>query len=63
MTQSLRCYSPADLRLLLTGTGLTIQRIEPGGAVDYAAKMYKHHVPLEQAMQYLVTLALDASPQ
>jgi SAM-dependent methyltransferase len=62
-TQSLRCYSPADLRLLLAGTGLVIRNIEPGGAVDYQAKTYTPHVPLEQAMQYLVTLTPDATPQ
>ena len=31
VTQSLRCYSPADLRLLLEGTGLRLEALEPGG--------------------------------
>jgi SAM-dependent methyltransferase len=52
VTQSLRCYSPQDLRLLLEGTGLVLERVEPGGAVDYEAGTYASSVPLEQAMQY-----------
>jgi SAM-dependent methyltransferase len=60
VTQSLRCYSPADLQLLLQGTGLAIQAVEPGGAVDYAAKQYRDRVPLEQAMQYVAHLVPDA---
>lgn len=31
VTQRLRCYSPADLRLLLTGTGLALETFEPYG--------------------------------
>jgi hypothetical protein len=29
VTQSLRCYSPADLYLLLEGTGLSVVDVEP----------------------------------
>ncbi len=34
VTQSLRCYSPADLRRLLEGTGLALESVEPRGAYD-----------------------------
>ena len=56
VTQSLRCYSPADLRLLLRGTGLAIQSIKPGGMVDYEKGEYLKKVALGQAMQYLAVL-------
>ena len=56
VTQSLRCYSPADLKLLLQGTGLSLQRVIPGGAVDYERGEYIKNVPLGQAMQYLAIL-------
>lgn len=51
VTQSLRCYSPADLRLLLEGTGLALHTIEPYESEDHAAR-----VPLEQATLYLTKL-------
>ncbi len=56
VTQSLRCYSPADLRLLLEGTGLRLQALEPGGAVDYVNKKWHPQVPLGQAMAYVAKL-------
>jgi len=56
VTQSLRCYSPADLRLLLQHTGLTLQSLEPGGAVDYDKHEWHPQVPLEQAMSYVAKL-------
>ena len=56
VTQSLRCYSPQDARMLLKGTGLALDHIVAGGAVDYAANVYHPHVPLSQAMQYLAYL-------
>ncbi len=34
LTQSLRCYAPADLRLLLEGTGLGLQGVDPGAGPD-----------------------------
>ena len=45
VTQSLRCYSPADLRLLLAGTGLRLAGIHP---LDEA--------PLVEAMSYTARL-------
>lgn len=56
VTQSLRCYSPQDLRLLLQGTGLKLEQSVPGGAVDYETNSYTAHVSLERAMQYCVHL-------
>ncbi len=54
--QSLRCYAPADLRLLLQGTGLTLTGIKVGGMMDYASGCYFEAVPLEQAMVYTAIL-------
>ncbi len=61
VTQSLRCYAPADLRLLLEETGLALVGLEPGGAVDAATGQYSPEMPLAQAMQYLAKLALADS--
>jgi hypothetical protein len=55
-TQTLRCYSPADLTLLLEGTGLTILENFPGGFVDYSSGTYIPEVPLHQAMSYITRL-------
>lgn len=59
MTQSLRCYSPADLSLLLKETGLGISHLEAGGAMDYEAWEYKRKVALHEAMMYRVTLTKE----
>lgn len=56
VTQSLRAYSPADLRLLLEGTGLVLDRIEEGGAWDDVAQVWHERAPLEAAMSYVVRL-------
>lgn len=56
VTQSLRCYSPADLRLLLEGTGLELAGLEPGGAVDYEEFRWEPRVELARAMQYTAGL-------
>ncbi|MEN2768407.1 SAM-dependent methyltransferase [Ornithinibacillus xuwenensis] len=55
-TQSLRCYSPEDLRLLLNGTGLVLTEIYPGGALDYANWQYYEEVSLIKAMSYTAIL-------
>ncbi|WP_407572403.1 class I SAM-dependent methyltransferase [Deinococcus altitudinis] len=55
-TQSLRCYSPADLRLLLEGTGLQLADLWPGGSYDVQAGRWTPEVPLEQAMSYTAIL-------
>jgi hypothetical protein len=48
---SLRCYSPADLRLLLEGTGLVLDAIEP-----YTSEGYEPAPRLEDAKLYLARL-------
>ncbi len=58
-TQSLRCYSPADLRLLLQGTGLTLAELWPGGSYDVQARLWTPEVPLERAMTYAAVLHLE----
>jgi SAM-dependent methyltransferase len=50
-TQSLRAYSPPDLRLLLEGTGLALETYEP-----YAESDHGQQVPLKDAMSYLCKL-------
>ncbi len=54
--QTLRCYSPADLRLLLEGTGLALVEVQPGGMMDYERARYIESAPLEQAMWYVAVL-------
>jgi hypothetical protein len=51
VTQSLRCYSPADFRLLLESTGLALETYEP-----YEGECHETRVPLEQALLYLTKL-------
>ncbi len=51
ITQSLRCYSPADLRVLLKETGLQLEGIEP-----YESGHHAQLVPLTQAHLYLAKL-------
>ena len=57
VTQSLRCYAPADLELLLEGTGLQLVAVTPGGYYDAEAGRYEADVPLARAMSYVATLA------
>jgi len=57
VTQSLRCYSPADLQLLLADTGLSfVCIVENGGAVNVDGQ-YEKHVELHRAMSYTVKLS------
>jgi SAM-dependent methyltransferase len=51
VTQSLRCYSPADLRLLLEGTGLSVLDVEP-----FTDETYAERCELADAMLYLAAL-------
>jgi SAM-dependent methyltransferase len=50
--QSIRCYSPGDLRLLLEGTGLSLVDLEP-----FTDERYDEPCTLEDAMLYLAKLA------
>jgi SAM-dependent methyltransferase len=52
VTQSLRCYSPADLRLLLDGSELELSSVEP-----YEDQWYGQACPLDAAMLYLARLS------
>ncbi len=56
VTQSLRCYSPADLAILAGMAGLTVSGIEPGGAMNYDTWEFSEHVDLHKAMSYTAHL-------
>jgi len=56
IVQSLRCYSPADLILLLESTGLELIGLKPGGRRDYTNGRFFSEAPLEQAMWYTAIL-------
>ncbi|MFT4974282.1 MAG: SAM-dependent methyltransferase [Myxococcota bacterium] len=56
VTQSLRCYSPADLRLLLEGTGFSLEHFVPGGGMDWAAGRWVTQQPLQAAMSFTAVL-------
>jgi SAM-dependent methyltransferase len=51
VTQSLRCYAPADLRLLVDGTELDLVEVEP-----YSDQWYGEPIALDAAMVYLAKL-------
>lgn len=59
VTQSLRAYSPADLRLLLKGTGLSLDAVHPGGGLDFETMQWKDPRPLGEAMAYTAVLKVD----
>lgn len=54
--QSLRCYTPPDLALLLEGTGLELLQIEAGGMVDYEAMEFISTATIQEAMTYYALL-------
>ena len=57
VTQSLRCYSPADLKLLLKETNLELAEIaEVGGALDFTTGHYSAHTELHQAMSFVAKI-------
>lgn len=56
--QSLRCYTPMDLRLLLKETGLEITELQAGGSVDYDRMEFVKKTKLEDAMTYYIKLEL-----
>ena len=51
--QSLRCYSPADLRLLLSGTGLELAEVWPGGKYDTQTLIWHPEVPLGECQTFV----------
>lgn len=55
-TQSLRCYSPQDLSLLLTGTGLHLAAAEPGGQFDPAAGQWHPQAEWHRCMTFQAVL-------
>lgn len=57
VTQSLRCYAPADLDLLLEGTALRLVNVASGGSYDPESGDFDANAPLVRAMSYLATLA------
>ncbi len=60
LAQAVRCYTPADLLLLLEGTGLALERIEVDGqVVDVHADKVVKSGPLMEAWIYIAQLVLD----
>jgi SAM-dependent methyltransferase len=62
-TQSLKCYSLEDFKDLLKQTSLTIETINPGGAMDYEKMVYMEKTSLEDCMMYQVVLVKTPSKQ
>ena len=56
MQQSTRCYSPADLRLLVESTGLQLQHSKPGGTMDWEQRKWLPVAPLGKALGYVAQL-------
>jgi len=54
--QSLRCYSPADLTLLLEGTGLKLDAVIPNGGFDYEPMVMRYDADLLHSLSYLAVL-------
>lgn len=61
-TQSLRCYAPADLRLLLRGTGLTLTAVQAGGRYDRDAGVWHPQATLAECMTWTATLRPPERP-
>jgi len=59
--QSIRCYAPVDLELLLGDTGCDIKQIKPGGAIDYSTGEYSPTVSLVKAMTYIAVISAKKS--
>jgi SAM-dependent methyltransferase len=54
--QSLRCYTPADLEMLLIGSKLNLLEIMPAGTIDFEIMEFVEQAELENAMTYFVLL-------
>ena len=61
LAQTVRCYTPMDLLLLLEGTGLALQRIEVDGQeVDFSSNRIALSEKLLEAWACLAQLSLEA---
>jgi len=59
-SQSLRCYSPADFRMLLEGTDLKIAKIIYGGGFENDSAKYLEVAPsMDKAIWYTVRIVHD----
>ncbi len=57
LAQTIRCHTPADLLLLLEGTGLTVRRLEVAGSVvEVDAGCQTRDDVFGRALSYLVQL-------
>lgn len=56
ITQSLRCYTPSDLEMLLDRTGLELVEIDEVAGFDGETGEYSTRVKFKDAMMYTVTL-------
>lgn len=54
--QSLRCYSPVDLELLLAGTNLELLQVRPNNSIAYEPTRWLKNVSLSDAMTYYALL-------
>jgi len=56
ITQSLRCYSPVDFKLLMKDIDLNLVHCEPGGEMNYESGQYTEQVELGKAMTFMAKL-------
>lgn len=64
ISQSIRCYSPADLALLLEGTGLAVKELLVNGAsIDKTRDHIGFGDLLQRSHEYLAVLTKDGSPK
>lgn len=54
--QSLRCYTPVDLELLVAKTNLSIEAMQAGGRVDYEELIFIEKADMYNCMTYYVKL-------
>ncbi|MGM0641421.1 MAG: SAM-dependent methyltransferase, partial [Thermotogota bacterium] len=55
--QSLRCYSPADLKLLIKNTSLKLEEGIPGSSFNYETKEFTPKADLNKSMMFTAILA------
>jgi SAM-dependent methyltransferase len=58
VTQNLRCYSPADLKLLLSYAGMSLNNIYPNGGFEPQTKIWKEETSLECCFTYLSQISI-----